>query len=79
MTSASGGELVACLIRVPTEVIKTRAQTSAYGTSSAGSLNAARSVWREEGLRGFGRGFGMTVAREVSLSVSFLRLLFVWK
>ncbi|CDZ97436.1 s-adenosylmethionine transporter [Phaffia rhodozyma] len=65
MTAASGGELAACLIRVPTEVIKTRAQTSAYGTSSAGSLNAAKSVWREEGLRGFSRGFGMTVAREI--------------
>jgi solute carrier family 25 S-adenosylmethionine transporter 26 len=65
MTAASGGELVACLVRVPTEVIKTRAQTSAYGVTSAGSLQAAKTVWATEGVRGLYRGFGMTVAREV--------------
>lgn len=68
--SASGGELAACLIRVPTEVIKTRAQTSAYGASSAGSWNAAKRVWAEGGLRGCYRGFGMTVSREVRRSSS---------
>lgn len=66
MLAASSGELAACLVRVPTEVIKTRAQTSAYG-GKTGSLEAAKMVWRSEGIRGFGRGFGMTVAREVSL------------
>lgn len=67
MLAASSGELVACLVRVPTEVIKTRAQTSAYGLKGS-SLEAAKMVWRTEGARGFGRGFGMTVAREVSLT-----------
>nr|ASF90238.1 hypothetical protein SPAR06868 [Bartheletia paradoxa] len=67
MLSASGGELSACLIRVPTEVIKSRQQTSAYG--SAKGANALRAVvgnvWRTDGAKGFYRGFGSTIAREI--------------
>lgn len=55
----------ACLIRVPTEVVKTRSQTSSYGAIS--SLGAARIVLANEGPRGFYRGFGVTVMREVSI------------
>lgn len=51
----------ACLVRVPTEVVKQRAQTAA----AASSLSVAQRVWAQEGLRGFYRGFGSTVAREV--------------
>ena len=54
----------ACLVRVPTEVVKQRAQTAA----ASSSLDVARQVWAREGLRGFYRGFGSTVAREVRLS-----------
>lgn len=54
----------ACLIRVPTEVIKTRTQTGSYG--AAQSWGAAKRVLADEGLRGFYRGFGITVMREVS-------------
>ena len=54
----------ACLIRVPTEVIKTRMQTSTYGASGS-SLSAARLVLSTVGLSGFYRGFGITVMREV--------------
>jgi len=53
------------LIRVPTEVIKTRTQTSAYGDLGRSSLAAARQVLSNDGWRGFYRGFGTTVMREI--------------
>lgn len=65
MISASVGEVAACLIRVPTEVIKTRAQTSSYGSSVASSLAAAKLVLKIDGFKGFYRGFGITVMREI--------------
>lgn len=55
----------ACLIRVPTEVVKTRMQTSTYGNLAGSSLAAAKLVLSQEGIRGFYRGFGTTVMREV--------------
>ncbi|KAF5376852.1 hypothetical protein D9757_008878 [Collybiopsis confluens] len=64
VVSASLGEITACLIRVPTEVIKTRMQTSTYGTGSS-SLAAARILWTTDGIRGFYKGFGITVMREI--------------
>ncbi|KAJ6614832.1 mitochondrial carrier domain-containing protein [Mycena sp. CBHHK59/15] len=65
MMSASTAEVVACLIRVPTEVIKTRAQTSTYGSASNSSLSAAKIVLASDGWRGFYRGFGSTIMREI--------------
>lgn len=65
MLSASIGEVAACLIRVPTEVIKTRTQTSAYGDLGRSSLAAAKQVLSNDGWRGFYRGFGTTVLREI--------------
>ncbi|KIP06836.1 hypothetical protein PHLGIDRAFT_128022 [Phlebiopsis gigantea 11061_1 CR5-6] len=65
MLSASCGEVAACLIRVPTEVIKTRMQTSTYGSQAQSSFSVARLVLSREGLRGFYRGFGITVMREI--------------
>ncbi|KAK4054261.1 S-adenosylmethionine transporter [Microbotryomycetes sp. JL201] len=62
MLSASGGEIAACLVRVPTEVVKQRSQTASKGT---GSWAVAKSVWTAQGLAGFYRGFGSTVAREI--------------
>ncbi|KAA1466580.1 S-adenosylmethionine transporter [Dentipellis sp. KUC8613] len=65
MLSASLGEIAACMIRVPTEVIKTRAQTSSYGALADSSLGAAKLLWKAEGIKGFYRGFGITVMREI--------------
>ncbi|KAJ7133430.1 mitochondrial carrier domain-containing protein [Mycena epipterygia] len=64
MLSASVAEIAACLVRVPTEVIKTRAQTSAYGPGQS-SLTAAKFVLSSDGWRGFYRGFGSTIMREI--------------
>ncbi|THH07704.1 hypothetical protein EW145_g3200 [Phellinidium pouzarii] len=65
MLSASMAEVAACLIRVPTEVVKSRAQTSHQGPSSQPSLAAARYVLAHDGLAGFYRGFGSTIMREI--------------
>ncbi|KAF9525853.1 mitochondrial carrier domain-containing protein [Crepidotus variabilis] len=65
MLAASGGEVAACLIRVPTEVVKTRTQTSAYGDLGKSSFRAFRMVLSEEGVRGLYRGFRITVMREI--------------
>jgi solute carrier family 25 S-adenosylmethionine transporter 26 len=62
---------VACLIRVPTEVIKTRSQTSSYGALANSSLATTKQVWKADGLKGFYRGFGITVMREVIISLVY--------
>ncbi|WVQ79214.1 hypothetical protein IAT38_001310 [Cryptococcus sp. DSM 104549] len=64
MVSASGAEYVSCLIRVPTEVVKSRTQTAAYGAGK-GSWHSAISTMKYEGIRGFYRGFGITLTREI--------------
>lgn len=69
MLASSGGEIAACMIRVPTEVVKSRQQTSKYG--SGNSLHAAKRVMAEAGLRGFYQGFGSTIAREVCLTYGY--------
>lgn len=80
MISASLGEVVrrqcglavadttrsACLVRVPTEVVKQRQQTAAYGRVS--SMTALQRVIAESGPTGLYRGFSSTVAREVHSS-----------
>lgn len=68
MGAASTGEVAACLIRVPTEVIKSRLQTLSYG-HGAGVWTAVKAVYAEAGgrggLRGFYTGFASTVGREI--------------
>lgn len=61
----------ACLVRVPTEVVKQRTQTSSYGEQTS-SIGALRRVLAEAGLRGLYRGYLSTVAREVRTSPSSL-------
>ena len=58
------------MIRVPTEVVKQRSQTNTTKGQN-GSWIVAKDVWKKGGLKGFYRGFGSTVAREVNLSHSF--------
>ncbi|KAJ1909140.1 S-adenosylmethionine transporter [Tieghemiomyces parasiticus] len=61
MLAASGGEISACVVRVPTEVIKQRMQTRQYRTTFA----AVRSIAATDGMLGFYRGYHSTVVREI--------------
>ncbi|GFZ49616.1 Putative mitochondrial carrier protein PET8 [Saitozyma sp. JCM 24511] len=66
VVAASGAEFLSCLVRVPTEIIKSRTQTGAYGHGKGkGSINSALSTLRYDGPKGFFRGFGMTIARDI--------------
>lgn len=64
MTGASFGEVAACLIRVPVEVVKQRAQ--AFPEMSSHKI--FKSTLQSEGIRGFYRGYISTVVREVPFS-----------
>ncbi|ODA83919.1 hypothetical protein RJ55_02436 [Drechmeria coniospora] len=73
MAAASLGEVAACAVRVPTEVVKQRAQAGLHGGSSAAALKAilarypshgVAAVWRE-----LYRGWSITVFREVPFTV----------
>ena len=72
MIAASIGEAAACLIRVPTEVIKSKMQTNATGSSTLTST--IQLVLSEKGdtrafassiFGGLYRGYGITLMREV--------------
>ncbi|MCJ1365245.1 S-adenosylmethionine transporter [Acarospora aff. strigata] len=72
MLAASAGEVAACAVRVPTEVVKQRAQAVQYPSSMAAlrdilgqrSRIGVPGVWRE-----LYRGWGVTVMREVPFTV----------
>ncbi|XP_056380535.1 mitochondrial S-adenosylmethionine carrier protein isoform X1 [Hyla sarda] len=65
MAAASVGEMVACLIRVPSEVIKQRTQVSMSSTT----YQMFASTLRQEGIRGLYRGYKSTVLREIPFSL----------
>lgn len=65
MIAASMGEVVACLIRVPTEVVKQRTQAS----PSCSTHQVLMATLREEGVRGLYRGYRSTVIREIPFSL----------
>lgn len=74
MLAASAGEVVSCVIRIPTEVVKQRAQAGQYPSSVAalrGILNQRGQFgWSGVlGSRGFYRGFGITIMREVPFTI----------
>ena len=73
MAAASLGEVAACAVRVPTEVVKQRAQAGLHGGSSAAALGAILGQYRSIGLEGVWRelyrGWGITVMREVPFTV----------
>ncbi|KAG8435874.1 hypothetical protein GDO86_007099 [Hymenochirus boettgeri] len=60
MAAASLGEVVACLIRVPSEVIKQRSQVS----PSSSTYQMFSKTIHQEGIRGLYRGYKSTVLRE---------------
>jgi solute carrier family 25 S-adenosylmethionine transporter 26 len=63
--ASSTGECVACLVRVPTEVVKQRMQTGQYGSLQ----EAAKTISSTEGIRGFYRGYFTTVSREIPFAL----------
>ncbi|KAL9932097.1 hypothetical protein V8E36_009158 [Tilletia maclaganii] len=65
MLAASTAEAAACLVRVPTEVIKSRQQTAAYGTSTSTREALKLILFEGGGLRALYRGYGSTIAREI--------------
>ncbi|XP_068625088.1 S-adenosylmethionine mitochondrial carrier protein homolog [Battus philenor] len=69
MFSASIGEVLACLIRVPTEIAKQRKQTY-VGMKKLSSISILMDAYKAEGLRnGLYRGFFSTVARDIPFSL----------
>ena len=72
---------MACLIRVPSEVVKQRAQVSA----SSKTLQIFLTILSEEGIQGLYRGYKSTVLREIPFSlVQFplwesLKALWAWR
>ena len=64
LISGSIGELAACTVRVPMEVVKQRAQ-AVVGLSSYSALKEILSAQRESVLAGLYRGFGITAMRDV--------------
>ncbi|KAL0940593.1 mitochondrial s-adenosylmethionine transporter [Colletotrichum truncatum] len=73
MLAASLGEIAACAIRVPTEVVKQRAQAGQHGGSSAAALRSILGQYSAVGLSGVWRelyrGWGITVLREVPFTI----------
>uniref|UniRef100_A0A0N5AWR2 S-adenosylmethionine mitochondrial carrier protein n=1 Tax=Syphacia muris TaxID=451379 RepID=A0A0N5AWR2_9BILA len=59
------GETFACTVRVPTELIKQRAQAK----HSANISHICRLIFKNEGFFGFYRGYLSTVSREIPFSL----------
>lgn len=67
MGAASIAEVVACLVRVPTEVVKQRYQAKLIASDSS-LASAVRNIVRQDGIFGLYRGFGITIMREIPFS-----------
>ncbi|KAI9136103.1 mitochondrial carrier domain-containing protein [Paraphysoderma sedebokerense] len=61
MVAASLGEISACVVRVPTEILKQRLQAQQYSST----FEAVTSVYKSDGMLGFYRGYLSTVLREI--------------
>ena len=72
MAAASVGEIAACAVRVPTEVVKQRAQ-ALQGHGSLGVLRNILALRRDIGVAGVWkeiyRGWSITVMREVPFTI----------
>lgn len=62
ISAASLGEVAACSIRVPAEVLKQRMQVLKY---RVGLIQAVKQIYSNEGSLGFYRGFQATIQREI--------------
>ncbi|CUM63273.1 uncharacterized protein PRCAT00000844001 [Priceomyces carsonii] len=74
MFSASCGEIMACLVRVPAEVIKQRTQAGVLGansksTSISNFLYLIQNKGEEGVLRGLYRGWNTTIMREIPFTM----------
>jgi len=74
MAAASAGETTACLVRVPTEVLKTKMQTNASGTQTLFKtvrlvLNENSGSYLSNVTGGMYRGFGITLLREIPFAL----------
>ena len=65
MAAASVGEVTACLVRVPVEIVKQRRQAS-LGNSGLGII---KNILKTDGPLGFYRGYLTTVLREIPFSL----------
>jgi len=63
--AASSGEVMACLVRVPTENVKQRMQTGQFSRAT----DCIRTLASREGIRGFYTGYLTTVSREIPFSL----------
>ncbi|KAL2438347.1 putative mitochondrial carrier C12B10.09 [Exophiala dermatitidis] len=73
MLASSLGEIAACLIRVPTEVVKQRAQAGLFGGSSSLAFQDILSLRKTDGIptmvRELYRGGGITIMREIPFTI----------
>ncbi|KAK9457412.1 mitochondrial carrier [Dipodascopsis uninucleata] len=69
MTAASFGEVAACMVRVPTEVIKQRAQAQKYRSSLAALKSVLGNETGEGVFRGLYRGYSTTIMREIPFTM----------
>ncbi|KAG8461061.1 hypothetical protein KFE25_003630 [Diacronema lutheri] len=65
MTAASMGEVAACIVRVPTEIVKQRMQAGRYASAPI----AIRDIVSVSGVRGLFRGYMSTLAREIPFAL----------
>uniref|UniRef100_A0A7S2E6B2 S-adenosylmethionine transporter n=1 Tax=Ditylum brightwellii TaxID=49249 RepID=A0A7S2E6B2_9STRA len=69
MSAASAGEAMACLVRVPTEVIKSKMQTNAVGASTLSQTVATVRAESSGVFGGLYRGYGITLLREIPFAL----------
>ena len=65
MVAASMGEVMACLVRVPTDNVKQNLQAGRYATTG----QALQGIMGEGGARGFFKGYASTLLREIPFSM----------
>lgn len=66
LLAACGANLAASLLRVPPEVVKQRVQTGLHRHA----LDAVASIAREDGVRGFYRGYGAQLVRDIPYAMA---------